>query len=417
MNIWILNHYVATPDIPGGTRHFDFARELTKRGHSVCIFASGFRHRTRQKEKISGNQIYQREHIDGVKFVWINTFSYQRNDWRRVINMLSYVVCVIPLSLRMREKPDTIIASSPHLFTGIAGWIIARLKRTQFILEIRDLWPQTFVEIGGYSNRSLIVIILRIIEKFLYQKADKIIILPPMATEYITKLGIPEAKIYWIPNGVSPEIFSKPGILLSKELVSIIEKLRIDNSMVIGYTGAHGIANTLDTILRAAEWLQEIKFNSAHFLLVGDGPEKKNLISNAKSQRLKNVHFCRAIPKNMIPELLRSIDIAVLPRRKSGLGKYGISTNKLFDYMAAARPIVWGTNSENNPVAEAGCGITVPPEDPKELAKAIIKIYKLAMEDRQEMGNRGYSYVMKYHSIPVLVNKLLDAIEDNRVNE
>ena len=413
MNIWILNHYATPPDTPGGTRHFDFARELTKLGHRVSIFASSFFHGTRNEERLEGKQNYRRQNIDGVEFVWLRTTPYYGgNDWRRVINMLSYTFRVIPLGIRFGESPDVILASSPHPFAGLAGYVLAKLKRAGFIFEVRDLWPQTFVDIGGYSNRSLVVKLLRVLERFLYHRAKKIIVLLPKASEYITRLGIPDSKIVYIPNGISPELFSDTSAKLPQELDDIISGLKSEAKLLVGYAGAHGIANNLDTIIETASLLQNEGVARVHFLLVGEGREKQRVIEKAKSWGLNNVTFYDSIPKYAIPTLLRSIDIAVASMNKSALYKYGMSLNKLFDYMICARPVVWGTNSVKNPVVEANCGITVPPEEAGEMATAIVKICELSDRERRDMGMRGHEYVTKYHSVPVLANRLLEAMED-----
>ena len=413
MNIWILNHYATPPDTSGSTRHFDFAKELVKREQKVTIFASGFNHRTRREERLEGKQNYRRENIEGVEFIWLRTVPYYKgNDWRRVVNMLSYSFRVIPLGLRLKKGPDVILASSPHPFTGLAGYVLAKIKGARFIFEVRDLWPQTFVDIGGYSNKSFVLKLLRALEKFLYRRANRIVVLAPKASDYITRLGIPTSKIVHIPNGVDPELFSDTSIGLPSEMDELISGLRSKGEVLVGYAGAHGISNALDTIIEAANLLQNEGVAKIHFLLVGDGPEKEQLMFKAKSYGLGNVNFYNSIPKIAVPEFLRSIDIAVISVRKSDLYKYGTSLNKLFDDMACARPILWATNSVYNPVAEAYCGITVPPEDPEQMAKTIMELCDLSDKERQEMGMRGYEYVMKYHSVLVLANRLLEAIED-----
>ena len=411
MNIWIVNHYATTPNMPGMTRHFDFARELVKREQRVTIFASGFNHRTKKEERLEGKQIYRRENIKGVEFIWIRTTPYKGNDWRRVVNMLSYSVGVIPLGLRLRKRPDVILASSPHPFSGLVGYILAKIKGARFVFEVHDLWPQTFVDIGGYSNKSFVVKLLRALEKFLYRRASRIITLGPKASDYITGLGIPDTKIVYIPNGVDPELFSDTSVGLPSEIDELFSGLRARGKVVVGYAGAHGISNALDTIIEAANLLQNEGVAKIHFILVGDGPEKEPLMFKAKSYSLGNVNFYNSIPKMAVPEFLRSIDIAVISVRKSDLYKYGTSLNKLFDYMASARPILWATSSVNNAVAEANCGITVAPENPEEMAKAIMDLCSLSDDERQHMGKRGYDYVMKYHSVPVLASKLLAVLQ------
>ena len=413
MNIWMLNHYATPPDTPGGTRHYDFARELVKQKHQVTIFASAFSHRTRKEERLKREQSYRREKINGVEFVWLRTSPYYGgNDWRRVVNMLSYAFRIVPLGLRLKERPDVILASSPHPFAGLAGWLLAKFKKAAFIFEVRDLWPLTFVEIGGYSNRSPAVKIIGMLEKFLYHRAGKIVVLLPQASDYITGLGIPASKIVYIPNGVSPELFSNTEAKLPKGLDKLISSLKSQRKLLVGYAGAHGIANALETILEVAKLLQDTGQDNIHFLLVGEGPEKEGLIATAQSWGLNNISFHIPIPKDTMPQLLRSIDITLISMKKSNLYKYGTSLNKLFEYAICAKPIVWGTNSANDPVAKANCGITVPPEDAEAMAEAILKVCALSDKERQEMGVRGYEYVMKYHSVPVLAKRLLEVMEE-----
>lgn len=326
--------------------------------------------------------------------------------------MLNYTLRIISLGLRLKETPDVILASSPHPFAVLAGYILSKIKGARFIFEVRDLWPETLTEIGGYSSKSPVVKLLRVLERFLYQRAKKIVVLHPKASDYIIRLGIPDNKIVHIPNGVSPELFSNYGVNLPEELDKIISSLESEEKILVGYAGAHGIANALDTIIEAANLLQNEGVAKIHFLLVGDGPEKERLMVKTKSWGLNNISFYKSIPKDAIPKLLRIIDIAVISWKKSDLySKYGMSTNKLWDYMICAKPAVWGINSVNNPVSEANCGITVSPENPEEMAKAIMELCSLSDKKREDMGMRGYEYVMKYHSVPVLASKLLEVLE------
>jgi len=413
VNIWLLDHYATPPDTAGSTRHFEFAREFMKQGHQVSILASGFSHRTRREERLERNEACRRENIDGVEFIWIKTSPYYGgNDWRRVINMLSYSFRVVPLGIRLKKGPDVILASSPHPFAGLSGFILAKLKKARFIFEVMDLWPQVLVDIGGYSKRNPIVQLLRILERFLYQRAKKIVVLMPNASEYITRLGIPDDKIVYIPLGANPELFSGTGVKMPQELDEIISSLKSKGKLLVGYTGAHGIHDALDTLIESAKLLQDEGADKVHFLLVGDGPEKERLVRKVESLELNNISFHKSIPKNAMRKLLKAIDIAVISRRKTGLYKYGVSSFKIWDYMICAKPVVWGIDSANNPVVEANCGISVAPENPDEMAKAIMELCDLSDKARQDMGKRGYEYGMKYHAVPVLASKLLKVLEN-----
>ena len=396
-NIWIFNHYAITPDLPGGTRHYDFGRELVKRGYNVTIFASSFHYSLLKETKNYNNQDYIIEDHDGIKFVWIKTFPYHRNDWRRVINMLSYSIRAYKVAQKIDiEKPDIIIGSSVHLFAVFIAYLLSKKYKTPFIMEVRDLWPQTLIDMG-VSKWHPFVILLGLLERFLYKRADKIIVLLPKANEYVEKLGISSEKIVWIPNGVNLERFNIDMICNNQE--------KAKSDFIVTYTGAIGKANNLDIVINAAKILQKV-YPNIKFLFVGDGPEKGNLIEILKKENLNNVEFKDPVPKNKIVEIFIKSDVLFFHLQDAPVFKYGISSNKLFDYLASGKPIIFSSNAVNNPVKEANAGVTVPPDNPYILADAIIRLYKMSPEKRRKMGMNGRKYVEKYHSIPVLVDRL-----------
>ena len=401
MNIWIFNHYAITPDLPGGTRHYDFAKELTERGYNVTIFASSFHYSLLRETKDYGKSSYIIEDYDGVKFVWIKTFPYSKNDWRRVLNMLSYSVRVYNVAKKIdMEKPDVIIGSSVHLFAVYAAYLLSKYYKVPFIMEVRDLWPQTLIDMG-VSRWNPFVILLGILERFLYKRAQKIISVLPKAYEYITSLGIPLEKIEWIPNGVD-----------LKRVEHIENNFEKKTGFKVLYTGAHGIANGLDTLLDSAKILKERGYSDIVIELVGDGYEKKRLMKRALEEGLDNVFFKDPVKKDKVPEILSQADVLFFNLLAKDTFKYGISSNKLFDYLASGRPIISASNASNNPVEEAKAGITVPPEDPEAVAEAIINLYKMSEEERLKMGENGRKYVQEYHDIPVLVDKLEKVIQE-----
>ncbi len=207
MNVWILNHSAVTPDLPGGTRHFDIGKEFVEKEHNVVIFASDYHYSLRKYIKTKKANIFKKEYIGSIEFYWIRTFPYSKNNWRRVVNMLSYFFKTIYVGIKIKQKPEVIVGSSVHLLAVLAAYIIAKIKRSKFIFEVRDLWPQTLIDLGNYNKNNLFIIFMRQLEKYLYIKAKKIITLLPKASEYITKLGIPDEKIVWIPNGVDLKMF------------------------------------------------------------------------------------------------------------------------------------------------------------------------------------------------------------------
>ena len=401
--LWILNHYAISPDMSGGTRHFDLARELVKKGHEVTIFASGFDHSTRQYLKIKPGEKMRVEEYDGVRFVWVNTLPYYGNNWRRVLNMLSYGWRVLRCS-RGLSKPDAVIGSSMHPFAALAGWWLARRYKAKFIFEVRDLWPQTAVDMGAMKKNSLPAKLLYAWEKFMCNKAEKIIVLLPYAKDYVASRGISPEKVFWLPNGVNLERFDHPAPLEEgSEVAEVFEQYR-DKFKVV-YTGAHGPANGLEVIIHAASIFQDRNLG-IHFFLIGDGPEKKKLISMVREKCLSNVSFLPPVPKIQVSTVLSKADLLVHTIKKVEVLQYGMSPNKMYDYLASAKPIVTSIEAKNNSVEEANAGIAVEPENPEALAEAIVKIYELPEEKRIELGKNGRRYVEQFYDIKNLATNL-----------
>ncbi len=392
MNIWIFNHYALPPVYPGGTRHFDFSKELVKRGHNVKIFASSFLYSRLQEVKQYGEgKVYQKEMFDGVEFVWIKTVPYSQNDYKRFYNMLSYCKNVKKAVEDLNEKPDIIIGSSVHLFAVNTAYKLSRKLGVPFVMEVRDLWPQTLIDLG-VSKLHPFVLLLGYLEKKLYSKALKIITLLPKSAEFIASKGVPGSKIEWVPNGISLARYEK-----------LVDDFPNNERFTLSYTGAIGKANSLQTVLEAAKLLKDEK---VLFRIVGEGPEKENLLKFKEENNLYNVEILPPVPKSEVVGILKSSDALIFNLEESPVFKYGISSNKLFDYLAAARPIVFSAKASNNPVDESGAGITVPPNSPEEFAKAVLKLKNMNKEELREMGKRGFEYVKQNHSIENLAVKL-----------
>ena len=403
MNIWILNHYAVSPDMAGGTRHYDFAREIYKRGHKVIIFASGFSHKKKVETKVFSSENYRIENLGDIKFAWIRTFPYKNNDWRRIVNMLSFMARsyyvgrrFVTLDKDIRE-PDIVIGSSVHLFTVLSACFLAKYYRAKFIMEVRDLWPQSAIDIGILTEKGLVTRALRLVEKYLYRKAERIIILSPLTKDYLVSLKIDSHKIWLIPNGVNTSKFKISGALDRK----------CDKAFRVMYAGSLGFVNALAPVFKAAETIQN-RGMDVKFIFVGGGIEKSRLIQESKAMKLRNVEFCEPVPKHNIPSILKTADICLLCENRILYG----SSNKLMDYMASAKPIVFSTYAKHNTVQRAGCGISISPGSSEAIADAIIKLYNMPGEERKEMGKRGREYVEKHHSIPVLVNKLEKVIRE-----
>lgn len=422
--VWIINQYAITPDLPGGTRHYDLGCELVKRGYVVRIFASDVNLALRRHTRLDGSELFCDEEVNGVIFTWVSAAEYQQNDWRRVLNMLTFTANVFRVGLRCGERPIAIIGSSPHPFAALAAWFLCKRKRSRFILELRDLWPQALIDMGGMREGSLVVRCLRLLETFLYKVADTIIILATGSRKYLLERGVCFDKIAYIPNGVHLANFCLPDLPsdldnhLSKsahcETVAdyAISEIRREfgfERFTVVYTGAHGPANALGTVLRAADILRDrVKID---FVLVGDGPSKGYLIREAKRLHLNNLRFMDPIPKGQIPRLLAAADATLISLRAVEAFSYGVSPNKLFDYMAAAKPVICAIpGNMAQLVQDNGAGLAVEPENPQALADAVITAVKMTDYDRATMGQSGRRLVEKEFARERLALRLISIL-------
>jgi len=399
MNIWIFNHHALTPEMSGGTRHYDFAKELVKRGHSVTIVASSFHYSKYKEMKEYGKKEYLQQNIEGINFVWIKTSPYFGNGIGRVKNMISYTYNTLKIIPKLSlDNPHIIIGSSVHLFAVYTAYRLSKKYHTPFIMEVRDIWPQTLIDMG-ISKWHPFIIFLGFLERFLYKKADKIISNLPYANKHIEKF-VPKEKFVWVSNGVD----------LSN--IKYIEKEKAD-TFTISYTGAIGVANNLMLLVHAAEKLQ-YKTN-IFFRIVGDGAQKELLKKEVKAKKLKNISIENPVAKSEVFKILQSSDVLFFNLKDSPVFRFGISSNKLFDYMAAGRVIIFSTNAKNNPIKEANAGYTIEPDNLDKLVNAILIVYDLEQKERKKIGKKIRNYVEKHYAIDVLTDKLEKTLKEEVV--
>lgn len=387
-HVWILNHYAQEPSGAGGTRHFSLARYLPESGWTASIVAASTDHAT-GRQRLSETEATRLESYDGVPFLWLRSGSYSGNGTDRIRNMLGYTRALLKAeNVAPLSRPDAIIGSSVHPFAAWAGRRLAKRYGVPFLFEVRDLWPQTLIDMGRLSARHPFAIALRWLEKSLYRSARRIIVLLPKANEYIEPLGIASEKIVWIPNGVDLDQFPQ------------LPSAARPDRFTLMYFGAHGSANGLDNLLDAMRIVEQRPAAKPIVLrLIGQGPLKATLQARAKELGLQNVSFEDPVPKSAIPTLAAQADAFVFNLIDAPVFRYGISSNKLFDFMAAGKPVIFCCGSSNNPVAEAGAGVTVQPEDPAALAEAIFRIAETPGDIRAGMGRAGRSHLESHYSM------------------
>lgn len=397
--IWILNHYATPDNIPGATRHFDIARKLVKKGYEIIIFASSFIH-GKNINIINDNSEYKIENYEGIKFIWINTFpKYKSNGIKRFLNMFSYYFRVMKISKNL-EHPDIIIGSSVHLLAALAGVNLANKFKAKSITEIRDIWPQTLVDIGAISKYHPLCIFFSMIEKYIYKRTKKLITLLENSIDYFLQKRIKREDIIYIPNGVDIEVFNK-------NLKQNVCPINFDKSICnFVYAGAHGYANGLDNIIKAVKIINK-KIDSTKYKVyfIGNGPEKNKLINLAKSLNISNIEFINQVEKNKIPSILYNADILLFNLKKLDIFKFGLSPNKLFDYMCSGKMIISSCFVDTDLVKKANCGYSIEPDNPELLAEAMMKAMKLSDKEKMIFGKNGINYVKEHHNIEKLAEK------------
>ena len=406
MRVWLVNQYAVAPTDPGGLRPFALAKELVLSGHDVTLVAGSFNHWTRSETRLVDGQDELVEMVDGVRFVWLRTPPYPGSTVKRFFSMCRFAANVRgSKSLKALEPPDVVLGSNPHLFSAYAAMLLAEDMDAAFVFEVRDIWPQSLVDLGRMSSRHPLIMIMSRMERNLVSRAEAIVTLPPTSSDYYTSRGAAPDAVYWVPNGVY-----LPNLPPVRELPQ-------NERFTVIFAGIHGVANGLDTVLDAAALLMDADVGGVLFRFLGDGGEKPRLMERAKELALDNVEFCDSVPKSQVPVEIAKADAGLLILKKSPVFRWGVSPNKLFDYMGAGRPVIYAVEASNNPVADSGAGFTVRADDPDSLAEGVVKLMQTSVEERRQMGLNGRRYVEEKHDLSVL-GKVLEkalwhAVESN----
>jgi glycosyltransferase involved in cell wall biosynthesis len=395
VNIWILNHYADTPGRQS-TRTYDLSKALVDRGHQVTVFAAGFNHTSLKEERIREDQTSCEESCNGVRFIWLKTRPYRGNDIARVLNMIEYSWRAFWMGCRLGVKPDAIIGVSVHPLAAVAAWALSLVRKSRFFFELTDLWPQVLVDFGMLSPRNPITFVLRAWEKFLYRRAERIIMIWPRTEEYLAQFGIPPEKIVWIPHVADFNRYL--------DLRNYDGKVR--GPFTVVYMGTFVNFMAMEVILYAARELETRGRNDIRFLLVGGGTQGDRLLQMSKSLGLRNLEFFGIVPKEEISRVMAQADAFIVSLKNVPLLRFGISLNKTCDYLASGRPTILAGNPGFDPVREGRAGISVPPEDPRALADAIEILVSMAPEERVQMGRNGLNYLKMYHDVEALADRL-----------
>jgi len=403
VNILYLNHYAGTPALGMEYRPYFLAREWVRLGHRVQVVAADHSH-VRARQPRAGD-----ETIDGIAWRWVSTPPYRGNGFARLRNILAFLRALWSDAPRWAAafRPDAVIASSTYPMDIWPARRIARLAGARLVHEVHDLWPLSPIELSGMSPWHPFALLCQRAEDAACRDADAVVSMLPKVHAHLASRGLDLDRLHIVPNGIDPAEWERAPAPLDPAVAAALDAARGDGRVVVGYAGSMGEPNALDTLLDAARLLRGEPFA---FVLVGDGHLRERLAARVRDERLERVELLPPIPKAQIPAFLERLDVAWIGWQRVPIYRFGIAPNKLMDYMMARCVVLHAVEAGNDPVAEAGCGLTVAPESPEEVARGLRQLAAMSPRERRQFGERGRAYVLKHHAYPVLARQFLAAV-------
>jgi glycosyltransferase involved in cell wall biosynthesis len=395
MKILYISQYFPPEMGAPAARVSELARHWVKAGHQVTVLTGFPNHPTgivppEYRSKL--RRLVCREQKDGIDIVrtWLIPCP-NRKAHERLLNYLSFVLssCITGIFL---PRPDVIIATSPQLFVGLTGRWLGWIKRVPFVLEVRDLWPESITASGMGSDADLSIRMLRVLAAFLYRSCNHVVVVTPaFKQELVAKWRLRDDKISLVENGVETDLFTPdvPGDDVKREL-------GLEGKFVVSYIGTLGLAHGLQAVMKAATELQRT-FPDIQFLFVGEGADKDRLTSLVSELNLTNVRFLLQQPRQKIPSIIRASDLCLVLLRKANVFKTVIPT-KMLEFMACGRPVILGVDGQARQVIEtAQAGVFIEPEDATALTLAVRQLYDDS-ELRQALGRNGRRHIVDHFS-------------------
>ena len=396
--IWYVSKYVTLPSSGGvGTRSFNLMREIRKLGHRTVILTSDSNHLAKAPE-FEGPHL--KKVIEGVDVCWVRTFKYSgAKSLRRILSWLDFEWHLWRLPKDDLPRPDAVIVSSLSLLTIFNGLLLRQRYGCRLVFEVRDIWPLTIIEEGGFSPRNPFVMALAMVERLAYRRADAIVGLMPILKAHVDEVTSRHGPVYHIPLGVDEEMMAEKAPLPAGFAESYIPA----DKFVVCHAGTIGITNALEPLFACARAMQDEP--DIHFLLVGEGGLKADFETMCAD--LPNVTFAPAVPKNAVQAVLERCDLLYFSVHVSKVWRYGLALNKVIDYMLAGKPIVASYTGHRSMVEEAGAGTSVPAGDPSALRLEILRLAALPEAARARTGAAGREWLLRCRRYKTLAEDYL----------
>jgi glycosyltransferase involved in cell wall biosynthesis len=399
--IWYVSKYVITPE-PGDPagRAYGLMREFARLGYNSVLITSDSMGKYNAPP---ASQSYVIEQRDGITLCRARTLKYgDSNTFRRVLSWFDFERKLFRLPKRALPEPDVVVVSSLSLLTVFNGLRLRRRYRCRLVFEVRDIWPLTMVEEGGYSARNPFVRILGAIERLGYRSADAIVGTMPNLGQHVEKVTGSRLPVHCIPMGVDLEALSSSQPLPSEFAESHVPS----GKFIVGYAGSIGISNAMDVFFQCIELMQDE--DGIHFVVLGDGELRSSYVSRYGG--LPNLTFVPRIPKSQVHDFLVRCDLLYLSVHKSEVWDYGLSLNKLIDYMLAAKPVIASYSGYPSMINEADCGVFVPAGDSSALRQEFNAFAHFTEEDRIVIGARGRDWLLKNRGYETLAQDFLKVL-------
>ena len=409
MKIIQISHYAGSLQHGMMFRPYYISRECVRMGHEVIIVAASFSHLRQKNPEVCSD--IQEESIDGIRYIWIKTPAYHGNGLGRIRNMMCFIRKLYKYLPKIASdfKPDAVIAASTYPLDSYPARWIAKKHNAKFVFELHDLWPMTPQLLRHMSKWHPFIMVMQRAEDYWCKNADVVISLLPDAYKHLVTRGMTMEKYHVIPNGVDISEWGACKTLLPQEHELCLGSLHKQGKFIVGYAGGHTVSYGLDTILDLAA--NVINKQQIHFVLVGKGTDKDRLIKKAKELKLTNVTFLPPVPKLCVPALLKKMDVLISTSANTPLTEFGMSLNKIFDYMMSGRPILWYTRASNDIVSEANCGFTVQLGNIDVLEARLLELSHMSAKTLSEIGERGRPYIMAHYTYPKLAEKFIEALQ------
>lgn len=376
-----------------------------KQGNDVEVISPCYHHLMDGEPRVAA-----RERVDGVSYNFVPAMKYSGNGVLRFLSMLFFggVLFFFLLRLGVKKRPHHIIYSSAHPFGYPAAFVCAKIFRARVSFEVRDIWPLSLVEVAGFGKFHPVVIGLSLIEKFAYCSADQVISLLPGAKQHMVSRGMRADKFLYVPNGFSSVDIQTTTPTLSSDLLSDLKKFKANGDFLFFYAGALGEPNAMHLFLDALKFFEVPEGLFVKFVIVGKGEQALELVDRCKHLGYGFVRFYPQVDKAQVQQALRLVDAGFFVMHDLPIYRFGVSLNKLYDYMAAGIPVVASYNAYNDPVTQSGCGLVVKPGQPEELAYIFKRMVLLDKVDLIDMGRKGRIYLDVNFEYSALARRILE---------